>query len=282
MINNGAINNGAINNGIFRFWRETMNTRTRTALLATCIAAFTLLPARNATAQDTEFRILCSNGFRGAMQKLLPEYEHSMGRRLNVQFGASATFKRSIEGGEPFDLTILTPQIVEGLIKEGKIAAGTAVDLASSGIGIAVRAGAPKPDVSTGDAIKQTLLRSKSIGYVKEGASSPAIVNMLDRLGISEDVQRKTAFQQGAEQSMASLAAGRTDVAFALISEIVPAPGVQLAGPLPAEFQKRITLSAGIASSTKNRDAASEIIKRLTSPAAATAIKATGLDPVAK
>jgi len=259
-----------------------MNARARTALLAACIPVFTLLPARSAAAQDTEIRILCSNGFRGALQKLLPEYEHSMGRRLNVQFGASAAFKRSIEGGAPFDLTILTPQIVEDLIKEGKIAEGTAVDLASSGIGVAVGAGTPKPDVSTAEAIKQTLLRSKSIGYVKEGASSPAIVSMLDRLGISEDVQRKTAFQAGAEQSMASLAQGQTDVAFALISEIVPAPGVQLAGPLPAEFQKRITLSAGIASSTKNRDAASEIIKRLTSLAAATAIKATGLDPIAK
>jgi molybdate transport system substrate-binding protein len=258
-----------------------MNRPVRAALLAACIPAFTLLPAQRVAAQDTEIRILCSNGFRAAIEKLLPEYERTVGHRINTQFGASATFKHSIEGGERFDLAILTPQIIDDLIKQGKIADGTAVDLASSGIGIAVRAGLPKPDVSTAQAMKQTLLQAKTIAYVKEGASSSAVVNMLNRLGISEEVQRKTAFQEGAERSMASVASGQSDIAFALISEIVPAPGVQLAGQLPPEFQTRITLSAGIASSTKNRGAANEIIKLLTSPAAAAAIKATGLEPIA-
>jgi molybdate transport system substrate-binding protein len=258
-----------------------MKTPTKTALLAACLAAFILAPAETAPAQDTEIRILCSNGIRAAVEKLVPGYERSMGRSIKVQFGTSATFKRSIEGGEPFDLAILTPAIIEDLIKQGKIV-GMAVDLASSGIGMAVRAGLPKPDVTTAEAIKQTLLTSKSIGYVKEGASSPAVVSMFDRLGISEDVQRKTVFQPGAERNMASVAEGQIDVAFGLISEIVPAPGVQLAGPLPPEFQKRIIIAAGISSSTKNREAAKEIIKSLTSAAAAATIKATGLDPIAK
>jgi molybdate transport system substrate-binding protein len=258
-----------------------MKTPTKTALLAACLPVFILLTAETVAAQQPEIRILCSNGIRAAVEKLLPEYERSLGRRMSVQYGTSANFKRSIEGGEPFDLAILTPAIIEDLIKQGKIVQGTAVDLASSGIGVAIRAGAPKPDVTTAEAIKQTLLGSKKIGYVKEGASSPAIVNMLDRLGISEDVQRKTVFQPGAERNMASVAEGQTDVAFGLISEIVPAPGVQLAGPLPPEFQKRITISAGIASSTKNREAANEIIKSLASAAAAPTIKATGLDPIA-
>lgn len=259
-----------------------MNTRARAALIAACLSAFIRLPAQPVVAQDTTIRILCSNGIRAAVEKLLPEYEHSMGRSMKVQFGASAVFKRSIEGGEPFDLAILTPPIIEDLIKQGKIAEGTGVDLASTGIGIAVRAGLPKPDVTTPEAIKQTLLRSKSIGYVKEGAGTPAIVNMLNSLGISEDVRPKTVFQPGAERSMASVAGGQIDVAFALISEILPAPGVQLAGPLPPEFQKRIIMSAGISSSTKNREAVSEIIKSLTSAAAAATIKTTGLDPIAK
>jgi molybdate transport system substrate-binding protein len=261
---------------------KIMNTRARAALIAACLSAFIRLPAQPVVAQDTTIRILCSNGIRAAVEKLLPEYEHSMGRSMKVQFGASAVFKRSIEGGEPFDLAILTPPIIEDLIKQGKIAEGTGVDLASTGIGIAVRAGLPKPDVTTPEAIKQTLLRSKSIGYVKEGAGTPAIVNMLNSLGISEDVRPKTVFQPGAERSMASVAGGQIDVAFALISEILPAPGVQLAGPLPPEFQKRIIMSAGISSSTKNREAVSEIIKSLTSAAAAATIKTTGLDPIAK
>jgi molybdate transport system substrate-binding protein len=259
-----------------------MNKHASIAILAACLPAVFLMAAQTAAAQDTEIRVLCSNGIRAAVEKLLPEYEHSLGRSIKVQYGTSAGLKRSIEGGEPFDLVLLSQPVIADLIKEGKIAAGTGVDLASSGIGFAVRAGATKPDVSTTDAIKQTLQRSKSIGYVKEGAGTPAIINMLNGLGISDDVQRKTVFEAGAEQSMASVAAGQVDIAFALISEIVPASGVQLAGPIPPEFQKRIIMSVGIASSTKNREAAGAIIKSLSSVASAATIKATGLDPIAK
>lgn len=259
-----------------------MTKSTKAALLTACITALIFLSARAAPAQDTEIHILCSNGFREAMQKLLPDAERAAGRRINLQFGASANFKRSIEGGEPFDLAIVTPQIIADLVKEGKIAPGTATDLASSGIGIAVRAGQPKPDVSTAVAIKRTVLAAKSIGYVQVGAGTPAIINLLDGLGISADVQRKTAYQPGAEQSMRSLATGETDLVFGLISEILPAPGVQLAGPFPAEYQKRVVMTAGIGAATKNRGAATEIVKALTSAAAAATIKTTGMDPIAK
>jgi len=260
-----------------------MNTHLRTALLAACIPALLLPPAQSMAAQDTEtgteIRIFCSNGLRAAMEKLLPEYERSMGKRMKVQYGASATFKRSIEAGEPFDLAILTPQLIEDLIKKGKIAAGTEVNIASTGIGVAIRAGSPKLDVTTPEAMKQTLLKAKSIGYVKEGASAAAIVNMLNRLGIYEQVQSKIVYQPGAERSMASVAGGQTDIAFALISEILSVPGVQLAGPFPSEFQRPVTMSAGIANSTKNREVADKIIKSLISADASTTIKATGLDP---
>jgi len=259
-----------------------MNKHASIALIAACLPAVILVSVETAAAQDTEIRMLCSNGIRAAVEKLLPEYERSRGRTIKVQYGTSAGLKRSIEGGEPFDLVLLSQPVIADLIKEGKIASGTGVDLASSGIGVAVRAGAPKPDVTTADAIKQTLLRSKSIGYVKEGAGTPAVINLLNSLGISEDVRGKTVLQTGAEQSMASVAAGQVDVTFGLISEILPAPGVQLAGPIPPEFQKRIIMSAGIANSTKNREAASAIIKSLSSAASSATIKATGLDPITK
>ena len=261
-----------------------MNTHVRAALLAACIPALLLPPAQSMAAQDTEtgteIRIFCSNGLRAAMEKLLPEYERSMGKRMKVQYGASATFKRSIEAGEPFDLAILTPQLIEDLIKKGKIAAGTEVNIASTGIGVAIRAGSPKLDVTTPEAMKQTLLKAKSIGYVKEGASAAAIVSMLNRLGVGNEVQHKIVFQPGAGPSMASVASGQTDLAFALISEIMSVPGVQLAGAFPPEFQKPITMSAGISSSTRNRDTVDKIVKSLTSAESSTTIKAAGLDPV--
>ncbi len=240
----------------------------------------TLLFSLTAPAQDTEIHIICSNGFRAGMEKLLHKAEHDSGRTAKVQFGASANLKKSIESGEPFDLAVLTPQVIDDLIKEGKIAAGTKVDLASSGVGLAVRAGTPKPDIATAQAMKQTLLAAKSVGYVGVGAGTPAILDMLDHLGIRDAVQSKAVLQQGAEQSMKNLADGKLDVDFALISEILPAPGVQLVGPLPSEFQRRIVLSAGIASAAKSREAASKFIKSLTSVSAATTIKSVGMEPI--
>src|SRR5579859_7284757 len=250
-----------------------------TALLSAFVFAFSL--SQIASAQDKEVSIMCSNGFRAAMEKLMPESERAA-HGIKIQFGASANFKRSIEGGEAFDLVIVTPQIIADLTKEGKIAPGTAVDLASSGVGLAIRAGLPKPDVASPPTMKKTLLDAKSVGYVKVGAGTPAILETLKGLGISDDIQPKTVYQTGAEESMANVASGKVDVAFALISEIVSAPGVQLASPLPPEFQRRIIMTAGIASSSKNREAVNGIIKSLKSAAAAPAIKAAGMDPIGK
>jgi molybdate transport system substrate-binding protein len=250
-------------------------------LSAACALAFTLWPAE-AVAQEPAIHVICSNGFHAAMEKLRPVAERKLNRKIDVQFGASANLKRSIEGGEPFDLAILTSAIIEDLTKEGKIADMSAVDLASTGIGIAVRAGRAKPDVTTADAVKKTLLQAKSIGYVQVGAGTPAILNMLDHLGIRQDLQAKTISQPGAEQSMASVAGGQVELALALVSEILSAPGVQFAGPIPSEFQKRITMTAGISNSTKNRAAVNQIIQSFTSAEAAGPIKTAGMDPIAK
>jgi molybdate transport system substrate-binding protein len=251
-----------------------MNTGLRAALLVLLISG--VVPA-----QDAQVHVLCSNGFRAALQKLLPEAQRTIGHPINVKFGTSASFKQAIEGGEAFDLVIVTPQIIGDLIKDGKIAAGTQVDLASTGVGMGVRAGQPKPDVSSAQAMKQTLLQFKSIGIVKVGAGTPAVVDMLSHLGITDQVQPKIVYQEGAEQSMANLSSGKIEAAFGLISEIASVPGVQFVGPLPAEFQRKILMTAGIASAAKNRKAAEGIIQSFTSAAAAETIKAAGLEPIA-
>ncbi len=251
------------------------NARLRTTLLV-------LLLSGVAPAQDAHVQVLCSNGFRAALEKLLPEAQRTIGHPIDVKFGTSASFKQAIEGGEQFDLVIVTPQIVGDLIKDGKIADGTKVDLASTGEGLGVPAGRTKPDISSAQAMKQTLLQVKSIGVVKVGAGTPAVVDMLNRLGITDQVQPKIVYQEGAEKSMANLASGKVDAAFGLISEVSSVPGVQFAGPLPAEFQRKIFMTAGIASAAKNRKAAEGIIQSFTSAAAAENIKKAGLEPVAK
>ena len=257
-----------------------MTITVRSALLVAFFPALILPPAQPLAAQDTDIHILCSNGIKAAVEKLLPEYERTTGRHMAVRYGASAGFKTAIEGGEPFDLVIVTSPIIAELTKEGKVAPGTAVEIATTGVGIAVRAGAPKPDVSTPDGIKKTLLNAKSIGYVKNGAGTAAILNLINHLGISDQVASKTALQSGADESMANVAAGHVDLAFALISEIRPVPGVQMAGVFPPEFQISIVMTAGTSSSTKNRPIVDQIVKSLTSAAAAPTIKASGLDPI--
>ncbi|HTC87922.1 MAG TPA: substrate-binding domain-containing protein [Bryobacteraceae bacterium] len=251
------------------------NTGLRTALLVLLISGV-------APADDAHVQVLCSNGFRAALDKLLPEAQRTIGHPVNVKFGTSASFKQAIEGGEQFDLVIVTPQIIGDLIKDGKIAAGTQVNLASTGEGMAIRTGQPKPDVSSAQAMKQTLLQLKSIGVVKVGAGTPAVVDMLNRLGITEQVQPKIVYQEGADQSMANLASGKVEAAFGLISEVASVPGVQFAGPLPAEFQRKIFMTAGISGAAKNRKAAEGIIQSFTNAASAEAITAANLEPASK
>jgi len=233
-----------------------------------------------ALAQNAQLEILCSNGYKSAMEKLLPAAQKAAERKVHVQYGTSANLKQTIQSGVPFDITILSAQVLDDLEKSGQIAAGSKVDLASSGIGIAVRSGKPKPDVQSTQAVKQLLESAKAVSYVPVGASTPELMKMFDSMGIKKDVQKKAILQPGADQNMKSVADGQADLAFGLVSEIVSVPGVQLAGPLPSEFQKQVVLSAGIATVSQNREAANKFIKALTTASAAKTIKMIGLDAI--
>lgn len=243
------------------------------------LPALALLATQTMPAQNGELHVVCSNGFRAAMEKLLPKAEKASGEKVNIEFGASRNLKESIDKGQAFDLLVVTPQVIDELIQDGKVAAGSKTNLAASDIGVAVRAGSPKPDVSTAQAIKQTLLSAKSIGYVKVGAGTPAFLDMFAKLGITDALRDKTVYQAGAGESMKNLAAGKIDVALALVSEVVHVPGVRLAGPVPAEFQRPVVMTAAIASATKNRAACERFIRALTGSSAAGPIRAAGMEP---
>jgi len=245
-------------------------------------AGILFLFASQTRAGDAEIRIICSNGIKGAMDKLVPQYEHTSGRHIAIQYGASALLKHTIEGGEPFDLTILTPGTIDDLIKEGKVAAGTRTDIASANLGAGVRAGAPKTDISTPDAMKRRLLAAKSITFAKEGAATGAINSMFERLGIAADLKTKIVFQPVGGKAEESVAAGENELVFGPVSEIIPVHGVEVLGLFPAEFQSPLVMSAGLGAKTGNAEAAKELIKFLTSSAAVPAIKASGMEPVSK
>jgi molybdate transport system substrate-binding protein len=230
-------------------------------------------------AQPASIRVLASNGVRAVLKDLIPQCERAVGRPLTVEFNTSAAIRRSIEGNEPFDVAILASDVIDSLLKEGKLASGTRSDIGRSGIGVGIIAGGVKPDVLTPDAMKQTLLNAKGVTYAAEGASRPAIDKMVQDLGIADRLKPTTRLTKATDESMELLRAGQSDVVMTLISEILPVKGVELVGPLPPKFQDYVTFSTGISAGSRNMEAAQTLIKFISGPAVAPAFKAKGIQP---
>jgi len=196
-----------------------------------------------ASAQAAEIRVLASNGIKAAIEELKPQLEQASGSTLSIDFNTAATLRERIEKGEAFDVAILTDDATDALIKAGKLSPMMRTRLARVGIGVGFRKGAAKPDVRTAAGIKQALLSAKAIAYTGNGASRPAIDTMIERLGIAKALQPKSHLT-AAGAAPASVATGESDLVLTLISEILPEPGVELAGPLPSDCQNYIGFSA--------------------------------------
>jgi molybdate transport system substrate-binding protein len=242
------------------------------------ISAVLMLAAVSAAAQNAPVRVLASNGVKAVIDDLKPQAERAIGRPLVIEFGTSSAVKTRIEGGEAFDVAILTSEVIDDLAKAGKIAAGTRTEIARCGIGIGVRAGAAKPDIRTTDALKKALLAAKSITYAQDGASRTYILQMQDKLGIGDAMKAKTILEKGSVGSNARVADGSAEMVLTLVSEILPAPGVQLVGPLPAEVQSYVNFAEGIGPNSKNTEAGKALVKFFASPAIAPTLKAKGME----
>jgi molybdate transport system substrate-binding protein len=233
--------------------------------------------ARPGAAQGSTVHLLISNGLRGAMEELRPQCEQAIGRSLTIQFSSTAALKKRIQDGEAFDLTMITDQAIEDLVKQGKLASATPV--ARSELGIGIRAGAAKPDIRTPDALKRTLRDAKSITYPRDGASRGDIEKMFKRLGIDAEVAPKIILAPGSGPATESVAAGKAAMVITLFSEIVPVPGVEILGPLPGEFHSDVRFSAAISRASQNGKAARALIAFLAGQKAASVFKAKGLEP---
>jgi molybdate transport system substrate-binding protein len=244
------------------------------------ITVGTVLWAQSAAVQHPVLHLICSNGIKGAIGKLLPEYERSSRQHVVVEFGASAVLRRTIEGGAAFDLAILTSAVIDALTQEGKIVPGSTA-IAKSNLAVGIRAGAAKTDIGTPTAIQRRLLAAKSITYTKEGASTAAIDNMLKKLGIAEEINAKTVFQTESDRAEESVAKGENELVLAPLSEIVTVPGIEVLGLFPKEFQAPIVMSAGVSAHSANAESARALVKFLSSAAAASAIKASGMEMAA-
>jgi molybdate transport system substrate-binding protein len=253
------------------------------AVSALALLAAPLGPtAGTAVAGAAEIKVLSTVALKAALdEELLPQFERSAENKVIIKYDAAAALKKQIDGGEAFDVAILTPALIDDLIKQSKIETGSRTNLARTGVGIAIRQGAAKPDISTAEAFKRALLNAKSIAYgdpALGGASSVYFANLLQRLGIAEEVKAKTKLTASGE-SARPVAAGEAELGIGQISEIVPVRGAELLGPFPAELQVYTAFTAGVAANAKDAAAAKSLIKFLTAPAAAQILKARGLEP---
>jgi molybdate transport system substrate-binding protein len=230
-----------------------------------------------AAAQAAELKVLEGNALKAVMDELGPQFEKATGNKLVATLGTSAQLKGRIDNGEAFDVAFLTKAALDDLAKQGKIADSGRAAIARAGIGVAVRKGAAKPDVGTNDAFKRAMLNAKSIGYVDQTPTAAALKIVFAKLGIADEIQSK--IKPLSIQAAVAVANGDVEIALTQISEILPYPGVELAGPLPADIQTYTTFAGGVAAATKNADAATALIKFLTTPAAMPVIKAKGMEP---
>jgi molybdate transport system substrate-binding protein len=251
--------------------------KTRTGAIAG--AAFGLIMTAQ-LAMAAEVKVLTAGAMKEVVLSVVPEFEQTTGHKVTVMNATVGALVKRIEGGETFDLAVLTPAAIDALSGKGKIAPATRTDLGKVGVGVAVKEGAARPDIGNVEAFKRTLLDAKSIAYndPASGASSGIYVaRMLEKLGIADALKPKTKLKQGGY--VADLVvSGEAEIGIHQISEILPVKGAVLVGPLPAEIQNYTTYAVGIGAGTKDNEAARTLIRRLAGPTATAMLKARGME----
>ena len=238
-----------------------------------------MTPSAAASARSAALKLLTGGAYKGVAVAIVPIFEQETRRHVTVVNDTVGALVRRIGAGEPFDVAIVTPSAIESLARQGKVASGARTDLAKVGIGVMVKAGAPKPDVGTVEAFKRAVLNASSIAYIDPesgGSSGTYVAELLSRLGIAEQIRGKTRLQRGGHVSDV-IVNGEAELGIHQISAIVPTAGVTFAGPLPAEIQHYTTYSAAIGAAAADRTAAEALIRTLAGPAAIEVLTARGM-----
>jgi molybdate transport system substrate-binding protein len=222
--------------------------------------------------------VFSGNGAKAAVRELCEQFERETGNKIDLHFEVNADLKKRLEAGESFDVAVGNPPIIDALIKDGKII-GSRADFGSAGLGVAVRAGAPKPDISSVEAFKQALLSAHGVAFPGKGASGLYFVSLLDRMGIKDEMQAKLKPME-AEDTVEVVARGDADMVVVVSSRIYDVPGVDPIGLIPDELQTRIGFAAGLSASARQPEAAKALIRFMTAPAAKATLKSKGVEPV--
>ena len=237
-----------------------------------------LIVALGGAADSAELKIFGSRVTKMVIEEIGPQFERTTGYKPVVVTDVAAVMKRRIESGESFDIAVLINFQADDLIKAGKLLAATRADVMKAGIGVAVRRGAEKPDISTAAAFTRTLLAAKSIVYLKEGGSTRHLTDVFNRLGIADALRSKT-IQPMTESVSEMVASGEAELGIIVIPNILSVQGAELVGPLPPELQSYIVFTAGVSAQSSNQQAASELIKLLTGPGIGPVLRAKGMEP---
>src|SRR5262245_46958949 len=246
----------------------------KTLALAACLGA--LLAGSAASA--AEVTVIASTAMREVMDELVPMFERASGHKVVISFMSGAVLPVKMKEDAQADVVVTTPATIDDLAAAGKVAANTRVDFVRSGAGVAVRAGAPKPDVSTPEAFKNALLAAKSVGY-SQGPSGVHFMSVLTKLGIADQVKAKGVVPPLGSRVGTLVAKGDAEIGVQQITELLQLPGIDFVAPLPKELQANIVYATATPTSAKERDAAVAFVKFLSSEPALPVIKKVGLDP---
>jgi molybdate transport system substrate-binding protein len=246
-------------------------------IITLSIGTFCLVGGQQVEA--AEITVISGGGIRSMMAELGQQFERKSGHKLAVSYGISAQLRAQIEAGTRFDLAILTEPVPEQLVKKGYIQAPV-VQIARVGIGVAIRKGAAKPDISSSEAFKRTLLDAESISYASQSGSGVHFAKVIERLGIAEAMKAKARIVPGGAAAVVGpVAKGEVELGISAMPDIVATPGAEMLGPLPPELQDYIVFTGGIAVAANEPTAARTLIDFLISPASAAVIRSKGLEP---
>ena len=241
------------------------------------VFAVIILLSQALTADAAEIKLLSGLGIKAAIDDIGPKFEHASGHRLAVTFAPLGAIVKLVHGGQAADVVISPQQGMDGFVKDGKVDAGSVRLLARSGMAVAVRKGAAKPDISTTEAFSRTLLAARSITYGR-GAGSEHIEKVLDRLGIANEVKAKTVRGVAGDTGV-RVANGEAEIGITLLQVLMPVAGIDIVGPLPGDLQDTLVFAVATIASSRDAATSNTLIDYLRSPEAAKVFKAKGLEP---
>jgi molybdate transport system substrate-binding protein len=234
-------------------------------------------PIKPGSAMPDAVEVLSSIATKEAYLVLVPKFERESGHKVTTTWAGTVDIMKRMAAGEVHDLVIISATELDELIKQGKIAAGSRIDIAKSGIGVAVRAGAARPDIGSAEALKRTLLAAETVGYTS-GPSGVYMGQLIERMGIAAEIKPKFRSVPSGGTIGTIVASGDCAIGFQQVSELVHIKGVDMIGPLPAAVQRITVFATGIHAKAKHPDAAKALVRFLTAPAAHAVIKAAGLE----